>query len=37
LISAGMVQPDGDVQKKLAGMAASAKALPAAKATESVE
>ncbi len=32
LISAGMVQPDGDAQKKLAGMAASAKALQAAKA-----
>ncbi len=31
LISAGMVQPDGDAQKKLAGMAASAKALQAAK------
>ena len=32
LISAGMVQPDGDAQKKLAGMAASAKALQASKA-----
>jgi uncharacterized membrane protein len=32
LISAGMVQPDADAQKKLAGMAASAKALQAAKA-----
>lgn len=37
LISAGMVQPDGDAQKKLAGMAASAKALKAAKKTENVE
>jgi uncharacterized membrane protein len=36
LISAGMVQPDGDAQKKLAGMAASAKALQAAKKTEDV-
>jgi uncharacterized membrane protein len=36
LISAGMVQPDGDAQKKLAGMAASAKAIQAAKKTESV-
>jgi uncharacterized membrane protein len=36
LISAGMVQPDGDAQKKLAGMAASAKALQAAKKTEGV-
>ncbi len=36
LISAGMVQPDGDAQKKLATMAANAKALQAAK-TESVE
>jgi hypothetical protein len=31
-----MVQPDGDAQKKLAGMAASAKALQAAKKTEGV-
>jgi uncharacterized membrane protein len=36
LISAGMVQPDGDAQKKLAGMAASAKALQAAKKAEKV-
>jgi uncharacterized membrane protein len=38
LISAGMVQPDGDkdAQKKLAGMAASAKALQAAKKAENV-
>jgi uncharacterized membrane protein len=36
LISAGMVQPDGDAQKKLAGMAATAKALQAAKKTEGV-
>ena len=36
LISAGMVQPDGDAQKKLAGMAASAKALQAAKKAERV-
>jgi uncharacterized membrane protein len=31
LISAGMVQPDGDAQKKLAGMAAAARAAQAAK------
>ncbi|MCF8477270.1 MAG: DUF502 domain-containing protein [Pseudolabrys sp.] len=37
LISAGMVQPDGDAQKKLAGMAANAKAIQAAKKTENVE
>ena len=37
LISAGMVQPDADAHKKLAGMAASAKALQAAKKTEDVE
>jgi uncharacterized membrane protein len=37
LISAGMVQPDGDAQKKLAGMAASAKALQAAKKPIAVE
>jgi uncharacterized membrane protein len=36
LISAGMVQPDGNGQKKLAGMAASAKALQAAKKAERV-
>ena len=34
LISAGMVQPDADAQKKLAGMAASARALQAAKRVE---
>ena len=33
LISAGMVQPDADAQKKLAGMAASAKAARAVKVT----
>ena len=37
LISAGMVQPDGDAQKKLVGMAASAKALQAAKKPITVE
>ena len=31
LISAGMVQPDGDAQKKLAGLAAAARAAQAAK------
>jgi uncharacterized membrane protein len=35
LISAGMVQPDGDAQKKLAGMAAQARALQVAKAPKS--
>ena len=34
LISAGMVQPDGDAQKKLAALAATAKAAQAAKKTE---
>ena len=37
LISAGMVQPDGEAQKKLATLAASAKAAQAARKTEAVE
>jgi uncharacterized membrane protein len=37
LISAGMVQPDGDAQKKLLAMATTAKAAQAARKTESVE
>jgi uncharacterized membrane protein len=37
LISAGMVQPDGDAQKKLAALAATAKAAQAARKTEVVE
>jgi hypothetical protein len=37
LISAGMVQPDGDAQKKLVGMAASAKALQTTKKPIAVE
>ena len=37
LISAGMVQPDGEAQKKLASLAASARAAQAAKKTEAVE
>ena len=36
LISAGMVQPDGDAQKKLAALAINAKALQAAKKPEGV-
>jgi uncharacterized membrane protein len=36
LISAGMVQPDGEAQKKLAALAASAKAAQAARKTEKV-
>ena len=37
LISAGMVQPDGDAQKKLAALAASAKAAQAVRKTEAAE
>ena len=37
LISAGMVQPDGEAQKKLASLAASARAAQVAKKTEAVE
>ena len=37
LISAGMVQPDGDHQKKLAALAAGARAAPTARKTEVVE
>ncbi len=37
LISAGMVQPDGDTQKKLAMLAAAAKAAQAARKQETVE
>jgi uncharacterized membrane protein len=37
LISAGMVQPDGEAQKKLAALAATAKAARAAKKMEAVE
>ena len=37
LISAGMVQPDGEAQKKLATLAASARAAQAARKTEAVE
>ena len=37
LISAGMVQPDGEAQKKLATLAASAKAAQAARKAEAVE
>ena len=37
LISAGMVQPDGDAQKKLASLAASAKVAQAARKEETVE
>jgi uncharacterized membrane protein len=37
LISAGMVQPDGEAQKKLASMAATAKAAQALKKPEAVE
>jgi uncharacterized membrane protein len=37
LISAGMVQPDGDAQKKLAALAVTAQAAQAARKTEKVE
>ena len=37
LISAGMVQPDGDAQKKLAALAATARAAQAARKTEAAE
>ena len=37
LISAGMVQPDGEAQKKLASLAATARAAQAAKTQETVE
>jgi len=37
LISAGMVQPDGDAQQKLAALATSARAAQAAKKTEAVD
>ena len=37
LISAGMVQPEGDQQKKLASLAATARAVQAARKTETVE
>ncbi len=37
LISAGMVQPDGEAQKKLAALAATARAAQAAKKTEAVQ